>query len=101
ETPFLKVRQAEDFPNVRIATPHLPEGLDEGRREAAPKSLLDAHVSVCTRPLLAWYYTPMMLPFSRHLDASAVVYDCMDELSKFRFAPENLLDLDRELIERA
>jgi UDP-galactopyranose mutase len=43
----------------------------------------------------------MMLPFSRHLDASAVIYDCMDELSKFRFAPERLLDLEQELIERA
>jgi UDP-galactopyranose mutase len=43
----------------------------------------------------------MMLPFSRHLDASTVVYDCMDELSKFRFAPEQLLDLEHELIGRA
>jgi len=101
ETPFLKVRQAEGFPNVRIATPHLPEGLDEERREAVIKRLLDVHLSVCTRPLLAWYYTPMMLPFSRHIDASVVVYDCMDELSKFRFAPERLLDLESELIGRA
>ena len=101
ETAFLKVRQAEDFPNVRIVTPHLPQGLSEERREKALKRLLDAHVASCARPLVAWYYTPMMLPFSRHLDASAVVYDCMDELSKFRFAPECLLDLEQELIERA
>ena len=53
ETPYLKVRQAEDFPNVRVVTPHLPEGLDEERREAALKRLLDAHVSICPRPLLA------------------------------------------------
>jgi glycosyltransferase involved in cell wall biosynthesis len=101
ETAFLKVRQAEDFPNVRIVTPHLPEALDEEQREAALKRLLDAHVSIYSRPLVAWYYTPMMLAFSRHLDASAVVYDCMDELSKFRFAPERLLDLEQELIESA
>ena len=101
ETPYLKVRQAENCPNVRIVTPHLPEGMDGERREAALRRLLDAHVSVCTRPLLAWYYTPMMLSFSRDIDASAVVYDCMDELSKFRFAPECLLDLEQELIGRA
>lgn len=101
ETAFLKVRQAEDFPNVRIVTPHLPQGLSEEDREATLHRLLDAHVSVYARPLVAWYYTPMMLPFSRHLDASAVVYDCMDELSKFRFAPERLLDLEQELIDRA
>ena len=101
ETAFLKVRQAEHFPNVRLVTPHLPQGLDEARREEALRRLLDAHVASYSRPLVTWYYTPMMLPFSRHLDASAVVYDCMDELSKFRFAPEHLLELEQELIDRA
>ena len=101
ETAFLKVRQAEDFPNVRVVTPHLPKGLDEVTRDEALRRLLDAHVAVYARPLISWYYTPMMLPFSRHLDASVVVYDCMDELSKFRFAPEKLLDLEQELIDRA
>lgn len=101
ETPFLKVREAEDFPNVRIVVPHLPEGMTEERREAALKRLLDAYQAGLSRPLAAWYYTPMMLPFSRSLDTSAIVYDCMDELSKFRFAPENLLSLEQELIDRA
>jgi glycosyltransferase involved in cell wall biosynthesis len=101
ESAYLRVRQADDFPNVRVATPHVPQGLDDGAREEVLKRLLDAHVSICSRPLVTWYYTPMMLPFSRHLDASAVVYDCMDELSKFRFAPERLLDLEQELIDRA
>jgi hypothetical protein len=101
DTPFLQVREAEGFPNVRIVVPHLPEGTSEERREASLKRLLDAHVSICTRPLVAWYYTPMMLEFSRHIDASVVIYDCMDELSKFRFAPEKLLDLEQELIDRA
>jgi UDP-galactopyranose mutase len=101
ETAFLKVRQAEDFSNVRVVTPHLPRGLDEAGRDKALKRLLDAHVAIYAGPLTSWYYTPMMLPFSRHLDASVVVYDCMDELSKFRFAPEKLLDLEQELIDRA
>ena len=101
QTPYLKVRQAENFANVRVVTPHLPQGLDEDRREEALRRLLDAHTASCSRPIVTWYYTPMMLPFSRHLDASAVVYDCMDELSKFRFAPERLLDLEQELIDRA
>ena len=41
------------------------------------------------RPVL-WFYTPMMYPVARRLDAAAVVYDCMDELSAFRFAPPEL-----------
>jgi UDP-galactopyranose mutase len=50
------------------------------------------------RPLL-WYYTPMALEFSDHVDASLVVYDCMDELSSFRFAPPSLLARERQLLE--
>src|ERR1043165_9803847 len=87
ETAYLKVREAEDYPNVRIVLPHLPEGMPEDAREAALKRLLDAHVASLHGPLVAWYYTPMMLPFSRHLEFDAVVFDAMDELSKFRFPP--------------
>ncbi|HKX91078.1 MAG TPA: glycosyltransferase [Sphingomicrobium sp.] len=101
ETAYLRVREADGFPNVRLAVPHVPEGMPEEAREAALKRLLDAHLSYVTGPLVAWYYTPMMLPFSRHLETAVTVYDAMDELSKFRFAPANLLDLERELMERA
>jgi len=101
ETAFLKVREAEDAPGVRIVVPHLPEGLDEGQREGILRRLLEAYSAGLTRPLIAWYYTPMMLPFSRHLDASVIVFDAMDELSKFRFAPQQLLDLEQELIDCA
>ena len=41
------------------------------------------------RPVL-WFYTPMMWPIARHVEAAAVVYDCMDELSAFRFAPPEM-----------
>jgi glycosyltransferase involved in cell wall biosynthesis len=81
--------------------PHLPQDMPGEAREAALKRLLDAHLSPLGGTLIAWYYTPMMLPFSRHVDASAIVYDCMDELSKFRFAPPQLLELEQELIDRA
>jgi UDP-galactopyranose mutase len=43
----------------------------------------------------------MMLTFSRHLDADVTIFDAMDELSKFRFAPAHLLELEQELISRA
>jgi UDP-galactopyranose mutase len=101
ETAYLQVRDAPNAPNVRIVVPHLPEGMPGGAREAALGRLLDAHVSAIRGPLIAWYYTPMMLPFSRHLDADVAVYDAMDELSKFRFAPPRLLELEQELIDKA
>ena len=101
ETPFLQVREAENCPNVRVVVPHLPEGMPEDAREATLQRLLDAHLSAVRGPLVAWYYTPMMLQFSRDIDADVVVFDAMDELSKFRFAPAKLLDLEQELIDKA
>jgi len=101
ETAYLQVREAQDASNVRVVVPHLPEGMPEDAREAALKRLLDAHVASVRGPLIAWYYTPMMLPFSRHLDPDVTVFDAMDELSKFKFAPVKLLDLEQELIDRA
>jgi glycosyltransferase involved in cell wall biosynthesis len=101
ETPYIQVSEARDAPNVRVVVPHLPQGMPEGAREATLKRLLDAHVSTVRGPLIAWYYTPMMLPFSRHLDADVTVFDAMDELSKFKFAPTQLLELERELLARA
>ena len=101
ETAYLQVREAQDAPGVRVVVPHLPQGMPEDAREAALKRLLDAHVASIRGPLIAWYYTPMMLPFSRHLDADVTVFDAMDELSKFKFAPAKLLDLEQELIDRS
>ena len=101
DTAFLQVREAPDAPNVRVIVPHMPEGMPDDAREAALQRLLEAHLALVRGGLIAWYYTPMMLTFSRHIDADLTVYDAMDELSKFKFAPERLLDLEQELIERA
>ncbi|MFL6736948.1 MAG: glycosyltransferase [Sphingomonas sp.] len=101
ETAFLQVREAQDAENVRVIVPHLPQGMPEDAREAALKRLLDAHLASLKGSVIAWYYTPMMLPFSRHIDPAVLVFDVMDELSKFKFAPAKLLDLEKELIERS
>ena len=101
ETPYLQVREAQDAPGVRVVVPHLPAGMPDDAREATLSRLLDAHVATIRGPLITWYYTPMMLPFSRHIEADVTVFDAMDELSKFKFAPAKLLELEQELIDRA
>jgi UDP-galactopyranose mutase len=101
ETAYLQVREAQDAQNVRVVVPHLPQGMPEDAREAALKRLLDAHVASIRGPLIAWYYTPMMLPFSADVDADVTVFDAMDELSKFKFAPVKLLELEQALIDKA
>jgi UDP-galactopyranose mutase len=95
--PALGVRICAET-GVTVVTPSLPEGYDEEERETTLKALLDSFVAGEQGPFIRWYYTPMMLPFSRHIDAAATVYDCMDELANFLFAPPQLLELERELL---
>jgi UDP-galactopyranose mutase len=101
ETAYLQVREADGRANVRIVVPHMPHGMPDDAREAALARLLEAHLSAVRGPLIAWYYTPMMLTFSRDIEADLTVFDAMDELSKFKFAPVHLLELEQELIDKA
>lgn len=84
--------------NLFVATPHLPRNASGATAVTLQRELLrdlfelhriDKHV--------LWYYTPMALPFSRHLTPKAIVYDCMDQLSAFQGAPRELSALEREL----
>jgi UDP-galactopyranose mutase len=94
--PSWEVRRREE--GVVVATPHLPEGVDAAARAAHLDALLRAR-GISSYAL--WYYTPMALPFSRHLTPDVVVYDCMDELSAFAFSPPALRELEAELFQRA
>ncbi len=85
---------------VEVVTPELGEEW-RGRDDAALTGLLDALLAGAAGPLVRWYYTPMMLPFSDHVAADCIVYDCMDELSAFKGAPPELLAREQALIERA
>lgn len=98
--PTLNLAKCEET-GVTVATPTLPEGLSEAQQYTALRGLLNTLDLSDSNKLIRWYYTPMMLPFSTHLAARAVVYDCMDELSAFRFAPPSLLKWEAELIESA
>lgn len=98
--PALGVRTCAET-GVIVVTPSLPEALTGEDREAVLKDLLDSYLAGEQGPFVRWYYTPMMLPFSRHIASACTVYDCMDELANFRFAPPELLSLERELLDAA
>ncbi len=94
---------SERDPNLKVVVPHLPEGL---RSEVAKTAVLHDMVQRLLvenniHQYLSWYYTPMALDFTRHLRPLAVIYDCMDELSAFRGAPECLTLRERELFQMA
>jgi UDP-galactopyranose mutase len=97
----LEVHEREK--NLKIVVPYLPEGLCS---EVAKLAVLHDMVQRLIvenniNQYLVWYYTPMALDFTRHLRPLAVVYDCMDELSAFKGAPECLKLRERELFKTA
>ena len=83
---------------VIVVTPVLPDAATDAERNAMLGLLLDGMLAGYGGDLIRWYYTPMMLSFSRHLEAVCTVYDCMDELANFKFAPPELAILERELM---
>jgi UDP-galactopyranose mutase len=85
-----------------VAVPHLPSGTSEAETNKQLKHLVDELVRErLGTSYIAWYYTPMALKFTRHLKPATVVYDCMDELSNFKFAPPELCLLENELFRLA
>lgn len=50
---------------------------------------------------LVWFYSPSFLKIMDSVSADAVIYDCMDELSLFKGAPENLRKQDQKLLNTA
>jgi UDP-galactopyranose mutase len=99
-TPKLEVRKSAE--GVMVVEPHIPEGMQHNEAVQAQRQLLDDLLSEWNiQNYILWYYTPMALSFSRHLDPSLTIYDCMDELSLFKNAPKELLDNESELLQIA
>jgi len=93
----LKVEQSPE--GVYVVQPHLPEGLSHDETVQMQMHAIDDLFSEWNvQDYVLWYYTPMALSFTRHLNPSATIYDCMDELSLFKNAPKELIDNEKELL---
>lgn len=87
---------------VRIIVPRVPEDLSPASQETILKLLLTNFISEHRiSDYLLWYYTPMALAYSRHLNPRVTVFDCMDELSAFKDAPQEMKDREAELLQRS
>lgn len=85
---------------VVVVVPHLPSDRSVEQAEDMQRHLLNEFLERRQfSRLMFWYYTPVALGFSEHIDPDYCVYDCMDELSAFRFAPETMITRERQLLE--
>jgi UDP-galactopyranose mutase len=87
---------------IVVVSPWFPDGLDQPARWATLAALMDRlFVEQGVDHPRLWYYAPLMAPWTRHLAASAVVWDVMDDLAGFRGAPPILRERESELRELA
>ena len=94
--------QLEMQDGVVVVLPHLPSGLSERDVAAAQRQMLDRLITTEEiRRFVLWYYTPLALRFTDHLEPMRVAYDCMDELSLFKGASSDLPELEQQLLRRA
>jgi len=87
---------------LSVVVPRIPRGTSAETSRRWQAELLQTLVDTeGLRDYVLWYYTPMGLPITRSLSPSAVVYDCMDQLSAFHGAPPELTLLERQLFDQA
>ena len=94
------LRLGEVQPNIVRAIPVLPE--PRGADEVCELVLPLLRGALPARPLVQWFYSPMCAPaMVGKLGEVAVVYDCMDELANFRFAPPDIREREQFLLKHA
>lgn len=100
----------EPYPNLVRIVPQIPQHLAVNADKDAEIFLPQIRDALRAHPLLAgrfdsavhWFYSPMPAPgYMGKFDTVGVVYDCMDELANFRFAPPDIADRERFLIAQA
>jgi len=87
---------------VTVLVPHLSPGLSPAEINVQLHTMLTTFLATNDlQDYVSWYYSPMALAFTHALNPALVVYDCMDELSGFKFAPPELKEREARLFEIA
>ena len=93
---FMEINKVQD--NIWIVTPHVLAGQAADESISQQKRLLSRlYYDYGIKNYIHWFYTPMALSVSNHLQPAMIIYDCMDELSNFKFAPADLKQKEKEL----
>lgn len=100
DTNYFEVTNPKE--NLWIVVPHLKVGMSPAEIQRHQKEFISRLLfKMSISSYVAWYYTPMALQISDHLNPDLIVYDCMDELTAFKFAPQELKDLEKLLLSKA
>jgi glycosyltransferase involved in cell wall biosynthesis len=100
--PHMEVKERQN--GVKVLVVHLPHRL-QGNEQASDQAQVQvlkqffADNSITTYAF--WIYTPMAMNRVHEFQPVLTVYDCMDELAQFKFAPPELRIREQELFKKA
>lgn len=101
EKSYLEEKSISD--NLRVLVPHLTVNLSPDESIFQQQILLKTwYQRNGIQKYIAWFYTPMAMQLATILPAAAlIIYDCMDELSAFKYAPASLKEKETLLLQKA
>jgi glycosyltransferase involved in cell wall biosynthesis len=108
EPPSYNLSAVEAYPNVTVMRTSFPasrfgdgQWIDVERLRLLKEVVNGPLVGKFEHPV-QWFYDPMAAPAHiGKMNERAVVYDCMDELSQFKFAPPEIISRERTLLAKA
>ncbi len=102
---------SQPHPNLLRVVPVLPRQWEKRGVDAECEQVIAMLAqALVNHPMMAgafaspvqWFYSPMTAPaMLGRFGASTIVYDCMDELANFRFAPMDIAEREKFLLSRA
>jgi glycosyltransferase involved in cell wall biosynthesis len=101
EPTYLDISDKED--NLFVLVPHISH-VDRENYDLTQiqKTMLDKVIEAKNiEDFILWFYTPMAIDLVEDLRPKATIFDCMDELSAFKFAPPELIENEKRLLEKA
>jgi len=104
--PYARFSAPDGFPNITILRLQFPSWqwsdgnfVDRERRRLVQSALKSELLAGQFQNPVQWFYDPMAVTaFAGRMNEAAIVYDCMDELSKFKGAPPAIVERERELL---
>jgi hypothetical protein len=107
--PYAWFKAYDGFPNLTVLRIQFPawqwsdgEFVDRERRRLVQQALKSERLAGQFENPVQWFYDPMAVTaFAGHMNESATVYDCMDELSRFKGAPPAIVEREQRLLAHA
>jgi glycosyltransferase involved in cell wall biosynthesis len=108
EAPTFELLPVAQYPNVTVMRTHFPASRFQNgawvdaERLRLLKEAMNGPLKGRFECAVQWFYDPMAAPcFIGKIGERAVVYDCMDELSQFKFAPPEIVAREKVLLASA